>query len=50
MLRDLSGSIVMVVRKTTWLGTVGGHGSTPRGEAEEPDTPQTPRSATRRLV
>jgi hypothetical protein len=47
MLRELSGTIVVVVRKTTWLGTVGGAPST---RDDVPEAPMTPRSAMRRLI
>ena len=48
MLRDLAGTVVVVVRKTTWLGTMAPTSGTQA--AEDDMAPQTPRSATRRLV
>ena len=46
MLRDLQGSITLVVRKCTWLGIGVGE---EEQEVSSP-TPMTPRSATRKLV
>ena len=46
MLRDLSGTIVLVVRKCTWLGIGVGE---EEQEVSSP-TPMTPRSAARKLV
>ena len=51
MLRELSGQIVVVVRKCNWLGggSGGGGGQTQEKEESMP-TPLTPRSAMRRLI
>ena len=51
-LRDLSGTIVLVVRRTAWLGQMnggGGMGGSAQEEVSTP-TPETPRSAMRRLI
>ena len=52
MLRDLTGTVVVVVRKMLWLGVgaaAGGPQSQLRDEVE-PEAPVTPRSSMRRLV
>ena len=50
MLRDLSGTIVIVVRKTTWLGTIGAGVAAQENVEPAAEMPMTPRSALRRLV
>ena len=46
LLRDLTGTVSLVVRKSTWVGMPA---EEPEG-AETPRGPETPRSAMRRLV
>ena len=51
MLRDLSGTIVVVVRKCVYIGSSSSTAATQAQDAEESQpTPLTPRSAMRRLI
>ena len=50
MLRDLSGNIVIVLRKTIWLGQQAHMGGGAAQEDVSTPTPETPRSAMRRLI
>lgn len=50
MLRDLSGTIVLVMRRTAWMGQMSENVGSRAQEPESEPTPLTPRSAMRRLV
>ena len=50
MLRDLMGNIVIVLRKTIWLGQQAHMGGAAAQEDVSTPTPETPRSAMRRLI
>ena len=53
MLRDLSGTIVIVARKTTWVGSLAmgmNQSRDPFNEDNADGMPMTPRSASRSLV
>ena len=50
MLRDLSGTIVLVCRRTAWLGQMAEARTSSAQEEESQPTPMTPRSAMRRLI